>query len=114
MLLQAGRMQLAECPETESWLEERRIVDMEGMLAKSKAGHDKDSIYVILREEGEYVYLVDGKTRSIARPKKKNRKHVQIIKKNAVENSGRTWEDAEIRRTLKAFEKSLRGNENLI
>ena len=33
--------------------------DMTGMLAVSKAGHDRTEIYVIVREEDEYVYLAD-------------------------------------------------------
>ena len=31
-----------------------------GMLVKSKAGHDKDRIYVIIRDEDKYVYVADG------------------------------------------------------
>ena len=46
---------------------------MVGMLAKSKAGHDKDNIYVIFQEDDAYVYLVDGKSRTTDKPKKKNR-----------------------------------------
>ena len=33
---------------------------MTGMFATSLAGHDKGQIYVIIKEEGEYVYLADG------------------------------------------------------
>lgn len=51
-----------------------------GNLAKSKAGHDKDKIYVIIREDDEYVYLSDGDCKKIDNPKKKNKKHVQPIK----------------------------------
>ena len=51
-----------------------------GMLARSKAGHDKDQIFVIIKTEQEYVYLADGKTRTVCRPKKKKQKHIQIIK----------------------------------
>lgn len=54
---------------------------MTGMLASSKAGHDRNNIYVIIKEEAEYIYLVDGKSRTIEKPKKKNKKHIQIIKK---------------------------------
>lgn len=54
---------------------------MTGMLAASKAGHDKGTVYVIIKEEAEYIYLVDGKIRTLAKPKKKNKKHIQIIKK---------------------------------
>jgi len=50
-----------------------------GNLAKSKAGHDKDKIYVIIGETDEYVYLSDGDTKPIEKPKKKSKKHVQPI-----------------------------------
>ena len=33
-----------------------------GMLVRSKAGHDKNRIYVIIRVNDEYVYLADGET----------------------------------------------------
>ncbi len=53
---------------------------MTGLLASSKAGHDKDKIYVIIREDKEYVWLADGKYKTSANPKKKRKKHIQIIK----------------------------------
>ena len=34
---------------------------MIGELATSKAGHDKDRLYMIVGEEGECVYLCDGR-----------------------------------------------------
>ena len=55
---------------------------MVGMLAMSKAGHDKGTIYVIIREEDEYVYVADGRIRTADRCKKKNKKHIQLIKIN--------------------------------
>ena len=42
-----------------------------GMFARSKAGHDKGKLYIILRTEGEYVYLTDGRLRPMSNPKKK-------------------------------------------
>lgn len=45
-----------------------------------KAGHDKGQIYFIAESEGEYVYLVNGVTKPFQKPKKKSRKHIQIIK----------------------------------
>ena len=45
-----------------------------------KAGHDKGQIYLIAESEGEYVYLVNGGTKPFGKPKKKNRKHIQILK----------------------------------
>ena len=43
-----------------------------GMLAWSRAGHDKDKLYVIIKTEGEYVYLSDGRLKPVERPKKRN------------------------------------------
>lgn len=50
-----------------------------GGFALSKAGHDSGKCYVIFHMDGEYVYLVDGKIRTIQRPKKKKIKHVNKL-----------------------------------
>ena len=57
---------------------------MVGCLAVSKAGHDKDEIYLIIKEEKDFIYLADGKRKTVSVPKKKNKKHIQIIKKQAL------------------------------
>lgn len=57
--------------------------DLVGMFATSRAGHDKDTVYIIVKEEGEYVYVSDGRLKTWENPKKKNKKHIQIIKKKA-------------------------------
>ena len=49
-----------------------------GMLAVSKAGHDKGRLYVVVKADQEFVYLADGKNRSVSSPKKKKRTHIQI------------------------------------
>ncbi len=73
-----------------------------GMLARSKAGHDKGHVYVIMKEENAYVYLADGELKTIEKPKKKKKKHVQIILKqheiSDIDNVG-------IKRILKSFDK---------
>lgn len=48
-------------------------------FAVSKAGHDKGTLYCILSETPDAFFLSDGRTRTVNRPKKKNKKHVQII-----------------------------------
>lgn len=58
---------------------------MIGELATSKAGHDKDRLYMIVGEEGECVYLCDGRLRGVEHPKKKKKKHIQIIHSSAQE-----------------------------
>ena len=56
---------------------------MIGELATSKAGHDKDRLYMIVGEEEEWVYLCDGRLRGVEHPKKKKKKHIQIIHSSA-------------------------------
>lgn len=53
---------------------------MTGFLAYSMAGHDKGKVYLIIEEAGDYVYVADGAVRTLDRPKKKNKKHIQIIR----------------------------------
>ena len=52
---------------------------MTGEFARSKAGHDKDRVYIVVGEEGDFLYLCDGEARTLDRPKKKRIKHVQSI-----------------------------------
>lgn len=56
---------------------------MLGELATSKVGHDKDRLYLIVGEEEECVYLCDGRLRGVEHPKKKKKKHIQIIHSSA-------------------------------
>ena len=74
-----------------------------GMLATSKAGHDKDFVYVIIREDGEYIYVADGKSRTVERPKRKNKKHIQLIKKKRMPEPENGFSDLAIKRTIKEY-----------
>lgn len=53
---------------------------MLGMFAVSKAGHDLGQMYVILKEEEDMVWLADGRLKTVSSPKKKKKKHIQIVK----------------------------------
>lgn len=72
-----------------------------GMLAWSKAGHDKDKLYLIIAVEGDCVYLADGRLRPLEHPKKKKKKHVQIIKEKPEELSLTELKNEDIRRIIK-------------
>lgn len=84
---------------------------MRGKLAVSRSGHDKDSIYVIVREEEANVYLADGRLKSVHKPKKKNKKHIQVIKKLPQEITemlqDRSFRDEEIKRAIKLYQKAI-------
>ena len=82
---------------------------MTGFFAYSRAGHDKDKVYIIMKEEGEYVYLSDGICKTAAKLKKKSKKHIQIIKKNADEAirqrllNGEQLRDEEIKHAIRQY-----------
>ncbi len=83
---------------------------MVGNLAQSLAGHDKNHIYIIIREDDEYVYLCDGRLKKLENPKRKNKKHIQIIKKGTdaelaarLAGGEQVWNE-EIKRTIKLYE----------
>lgn len=77
-----------------------------GMLAWSRAGHDKDKLYVIVKTEDEYVYLSDGRLKPVENPKKKKIKHIQMIKQIPEELCGLTVEtlnNEQIRKAIRRF-----------
>ena len=84
---------------------------MGGQLAISRSGHDKGRVYVILKEEADNVYLADGKIRFREKPKKKNKKHIQVIKRlpeNVMEllPQDREFGNEEIKRAIKLYQKA--------
>lgn len=84
-----------------------------GLLAVSTAGHDRGQIYVIIREEGPYVYLSDGKIKSVDKCKKKNRRHIQIIRHQAVDivqklEKGENIRNEEIKRAIRLYQQTSR------
>ena len=90
------------------------VINMEdsliiGSFVRSVAGRDTGKIYVILASDTEYVYLVDGKIRTMDRPKKKNKKHVRLLDKrdpNLTEKiNGKKIRNEEIKRAIKLLEK---------
>ena len=60
-----------------------------GYFARSKAGHDKDTLYVILDRDDRFVYLSDGRLKEVNNPKKKKEKHLQFIASQATTATAR-------------------------
>lgn len=85
-----------------------------GMFARSLAGHDQNRLYVIIRMEAEYVWLVDGISRTLEKPKKKKVKHIQVIHrfaspvKEAIE-SGVTLRNEQIRQIIQSESRGPAG-----
>ena len=47
-------------------------------LVVSKAGRDQGQLFYVIDADEQYVYLADGKSRKLEKPKRKKRKHVQL------------------------------------
>ena len=71
-----------------------------GMLVRSKAGHDKDRIYVVIRAEDEYVYVADGDLRPLRHVKRKNVRHLQPVLKMRLEGEP---DDAAVRSLIRKY-----------
>lgn len=84
---------------------------MIGQYVISRAGHDKDMLYVIVAEEGDFVYLSDGRLKLPDNPKKKRRKHVQPINRTVEETllerltAGEAVEPEAIKYAIKQYNK---------
>lgn len=51
-----------------------------GIAAISRKGRDKGRTFVVLYElDADFVLVADGRLRTVSRPKKKRRKHLQAI-----------------------------------
>ena len=92
---------------------------MDIKLAVSRSGHDKHSMYVIIKEEANMVYLADGESKPLEKPKKKNSKHIQVIKRLPKEITEvftqENFRNEEIKRAIKLYQKhtEIRRNENV-
>ena len=88
---------------------------MDIKLAVSRSGHDKDSVYVIIKEEANLAYLADGKAKPIEKPKKKNVKHMQIIKNLPKEITEvftqENFRNEEIKRAIRLYQRSVKYQE---
>lgn len=86
-----------------------------GRHVLSIAGHDFGKQYVIIEIQNEYVYLVDGKIRTLDRPKKKKIKHIELIEQCdpsfIVKVINKTIKNEEIKRSIKLMQKGSSSKE---
>lgn len=83
---------------------------MVGKFATAKAGHDKRNLYVIVAEDEKSVYLSDGRLKPVEHPKKKNKKHIQIINARItdmkeLQNAELPYKNEEIKRAIRLYRK---------
>lgn len=79
-----------------------------GCIVTSKAGHDAGCAYVVVGCDKDYVYLSDGRNKTIEKPKKKKMKHLQFTKQIADEviekiESKKPVMNEDVKRSLKIY-----------
>lgn len=81
-----------------------------GWLAKSLAGHDRNQTYVIIDVKANDVLVADGRLKTVEKPKRKSRKHVQLIKVQAMDfipEQKATFRNEDIKYALRMYQKQL-------
>lgn len=82
-------------------------------FAKSLSGHDRNQIYLIANSDEKFVYLVNGTTKTLKIPKKKSRKHIQIIRNLPMEVTEcflQEVTDITIKRAIKLYCRTTNNN----
>ena len=77
-------------------------------LNVSKAGRDKGQLFYVIDTDEQYVYLVDGKSRKLEKPKRKKRKHVEQVPRTESRiaekiRNGEKVLNSELRKELASF-----------
>ena len=52
-----------------------------GDIVISIMGHDRGEYYLVLDCDNDFVYLADGRLKTVNKPKKKNKKHISRLGK---------------------------------
>ena len=88
------------------------MFDYTGWIARSTAGHDKDTLLCVIGmdQEAERLLVADGKRRKVMRPKRKKLGHLNMVSFGTFGHQairklkeGRPVSDRELRRALAAF-----------
>lgn len=85
---------------------------MTGYLAYSLAGHDKGEVYLITGEDDGCVYAVNGRSRTVDRPKRKNKKHMQVIKKAGRITDISSVTNEETKRLIKLYCRGIKEDQS--
>ena len=81
----------------------------------STAGHDQGEIFYVIGTDDQFLYLANGKDRTLDKPKRKKRKHVQKVLRSETRVaakilSGDKVLNSELRRDLAFHAKEMQAN----
>ena len=80
-------------------------------IVLSLAGHDRGRLYFVVKDEGRFLSLADGKGRKLATPKRKSKRHLLSVGTSAhpaaqALHRGEAVSDRQLRAALAAFRDS--------
>lgn len=84
-------------------------------IVRSTAGRDAGQLFYVMDEDEAYVYLVNGKNRTLEQPKRKKRKHVQKVLRSETRVAGKLLSgskvlNSELRRDLAFHASQMQAN----
>ena len=81
----------------------------------STAGHDQGELFYVVNTDDQFLYLANGKDRSLDKPKRKKRRHVQKVLRSETRVaakliSGDKVLNGELRRDLAFHAREMQAN----
>ena len=81
-------------------------------IVRSNAGRDRGKLFCVMRVEGEYLLLADGKSRKVESPKRTKRRHVLFVADDDTRLSAKIRGEekitnSELRRALAEYREEL-------
>ena len=84
-------------------------------VVKTTAGRDQGEFFYVINEEAQYLYLANGKDRTLERPKLKKRKHIEKVLRSETRvaqklRAGDKVLNGELRRDLASICQNMQSN----
>ena len=81
----------------------------------STAGHDQGELFYVVSTDEQFLYLANGKDRTLEKPKRKKRKHIQKVLRSETRvaeklRQGDKVLNSELRRDLAFHAKEMQAN----
>ena len=78
-----------------------------GDIVVSTAGHDRGEYYLVIECDKDFIYVADGRLKTLDKPKKKNIKHVSRLGKSDefidIRKSDNNFNDVKLKYLLKKW-----------
>lgn len=85
-----------------------------GQIVRSKRGHDKDKYFFVLDVKDDCLFIADGKSRTMDKPKKKKMIHVQIVNYVSLTIADKiklkSCMDSDLRKELQIYKQKISGD----